>query len=68
MARTKNYEALIIAKEEELNKAKEKLSELEKELKGLKEEQKALEVSKLYEAVKKSGYSVEEVMQFLENK
>ena len=65
MARVKNYSTLISSKQEEIQKAKEKLSLLEKELKELKEEQKELEVSRLYEAVKKSGMSVDEVMELL---
>lgn len=65
MARVKNYSTLITTKKEEIQKAKEKVIVLENELKELKEEQKALEISKLYDAVKQSGMSVDEVMELL---
>lgn len=68
MARIKNYKALIELKQNEIQKTKEKLSLLEKELKELKEEQKALEISRLYEAVKQSGKSIDEVIDLLKNK
>lgn len=65
MARTKNYEVLIAAKEENIHKVKEKLATLEAELQELKDEQKSMEVSELYDAVKKSGLSVNEIMDML---
>lgn len=68
MARVKNYEALIAAKEEQIKKVKEKLAALEQELTALKKEQKELEVTELYEAVKKSGYSVSEIMELIGEK
>ena len=68
MARVKNYEALIAAKEEQIKKAKEKVVALEKELEVLLKEQKELEVSELYEAVKKSGFSVSEIMELISEK
>lgn len=68
MARVKNYEVLISAKEEQIKKAKEKVVALEKELEALVKEQKELEVSELYEAVKKSGFSVSEIMELISEK
>ena len=68
MARVKNYEVLIASKEEQIKKAKEKVAALEKELEVLLKEQKELEVSELYEAVKKSGFSVSEIMELISEK
>ncbi len=68
MARVKNYDALIAAKEEQIKKAKEKVTALEKELEVLVREQKELEVSELYAAVKKSGFSVSEIMELISEK
>lgn len=68
MARPKNYEALIKAKEEVIAKAKEKVATLEKELDAIKKEQKEAEVAELYDAMKKAGHSVSDVMKLLSEK
>lgn len=65
MARPKNYEVLIRKHEELIAKAKEKVAVLESELDSIKKEQKELEVSDLYDVIRKSGCSVSDIKQLL---